>query len=100
MEYSTSFIELNGVWREILIVPASETQTFGDQFIFTQPFEDGNTFGEIIYYTEGLYKEIEENGKFYYWFLLRSKETRATTNYEADVKELQAQIAALAGSEV
>ena len=97
--YSTSYIELDGMWREVLLISAPEAQIFGNQFIFTQPFEDGNTFGEIIYYTEGLYNEIEEDGKFHYWFLLRSKETRVTTNYEADVVELKAQMAALLGEE-
>ena len=75
MNYSTSMVKANGKWVQMLIISDTQPLTF-DSNIITQQ-SDGMT---TTYYTEGLYKEVEENGVYYYWFILNSKETTIVDN--------------------
>lgn len=75
MNYSTSMVKVNGKWVQMLIIFDTQPLTF-DSNIITQ--QDGGV--TTTYYTDGLYREIEENGTFYYWFILNSKEVRVTDN--------------------
>ena len=71
MNYSTPMVKIGGKWKQMLIVSDTQPLTF-ESSIITQE-GDGVT---VVYYTEGLYKEIEENGVYYYWFILSSMEVR------------------------
>lgn len=71
MNYSTSMVKVNGKWLQMLIISDTQPLTF-ETNIITQN-EDGIS---TTYYTDGLFKEVEENGVHYYWFILNSKEVR------------------------
>lgn len=88
MIFSTSMLKVNGVWRYLLIVEsATENEFLWNDIVNNFTDEDGNEI-EIIYYTEGLYKHIEENGKHYYWFLYNGM--RMTINGVPNDEHLQA----------
>lgn len=70
MNYSTSMVKINGKWQQVLIVSDTHPLTFESDVITQQ--EEGTT---TTFYTDGLYKEIEENGVYYYWFILLAKDT-------------------------
>ena len=72
MNYSTAMIKINGIWQSVLVISSDTKQTFEKTIIQKEP--DITT----TYYTDGLYKEVEENGVYYYWFIVRSKETVIT----------------------
>lgn len=75
MNYSTSMVKANGKWVQMLIISDTQPLTFESNIITHE--EEGMT---TTYYTDGLYREIEENGTFYYWFILNSKETTIVDN--------------------
>ena len=58
-----TFINLNNVWTEILVVTSDTEQTF------TSVIEDGDR----RYYVTP-YRNFIEDGKHYYWFIINSKE--------------------------
>lgn len=69
MTYTTAMIKINGVWESVLVVASEEPTTFGNTIVH----EDGGV--TTTYHTKGLYKSVEENGTYYYWFIIQSKET-------------------------
>ena len=73
MNYSTSMVKVNGKWVQMLIISDTQPLTFESNNI-TQQNEGVTT----TYYTDGLYKAVEENGVYYYWFILNSKNTVIT----------------------
>lgn len=73
MQYTTSTINVNGVFRELLIVSSDTPVEFPSLDVIIHSISDSM---ELIYYTDGLYRELIEDGKYYYWFLLRSKVSR------------------------
>ena len=75
MIYSTSMVKVSGKWLQMLIISDTQPLTFDGNIIHHE--EKGMT---TTYYTDGLYREIEENGTFYYWFILNSKETTVVDN--------------------
>ena len=75
MNYSTSMVKVNGKWVQMLIISDTQPLTF-ESNIITQEGDGIST----TYYTDGLYKEVEENGVYYYWFILNSKETTIVDN--------------------
>ena len=75
MNYSTSMVKVSGKWVQMLIVSDTQPLTFESNIITQQ--SDGIS---TTYYTDGLYKSVEENGTFYYWFILNSKETTIVDN--------------------
>lgn len=75
MNYSTSMVKVNGKWVQMLIISAAEPMTFESNTI-TQEGDGIST----TYHTDGLFKEVEENGVYYYWFILNSKETTIVDN--------------------
>ena len=75
MNYSTSMVKVSGKWVQMLIVSDTQPLTFESNIITQQ--SDGIS---TTYYTDGLYKSVEENGTFYYWFILNSKETTVVDN--------------------
>ena len=72
MNYSTSMVKVNGKWLQMLIISNTQPLTFENNIITHQ--EERET---ITYHTDGLYKEVEENGVHYYWFPLNSIVTRS-----------------------
>ena len=75
MNYSTPMVKVNGKWVQMLI--ASDTQPLAFESNIIHHEEEGMT---TTYYTDGLFKEVEENGVHYYWFILNSKETTIVDN--------------------
>lgn len=71
MHHSTVMVKIHGKWLQTLIVSGTEHRDF-ESNIITDTQEGIST----TYYTDGLYKEIEEDGVYYYWFILNSKEVR------------------------
>ena len=80
---NTTFINLNNVWTEILIVSSGTEQTF------TSIIEDGDR----RYYVTP-YRNFIEDGKYYYWFIINSKEV-VNAELKQQITELQSQIDAL-----
>lgn len=72
MQYQVSMIKINGIWQSVLVISSDTKQTFEKTIIQKEPNIT------TTYHTDGLYKEIEENGVYYYWFIIRSKETVIT----------------------
>lgn len=60
---NTTFINLNNVWTEILIISSDTEQSFSNIV------EDGD---KRYYVTP--YRDFIEDGKHYYWFIINSKE--------------------------
>ena len=73
MNYTEAMVKVSGVWGKMLIVSNTDPLTFESNTIVHQEPNITTT-----YHTDGLYKEIEENGVYYYWFIIRSKETVIT----------------------
>lgn len=71
MNYSTSMVKVNGKWVQMLIISDTQPLTFEGNTIHQEEDRISTT-----YYTDGLFKEVEENGVYYYWFILNSKEVR------------------------
>lgn len=89
MEYSTSYINVNSIFRELLIITSPTAIDFKEANVITQKISDEM---DIVYYTDGLYQHIPENGSNYYWFLINSKETKTRATYKAEVVALQTQV--------
>lgn len=83
MQYSTSYLNVNGVWREVLIL--SDTKPIPDfqNNVITHTQGDYET----IYYTDGLYRSTEESGTFYNQYVIVSKVVRGT-NLESLKKDV------------
>lgn len=75
MNYSTSMVKVNGKWVQMLIISDTQPLTFESNIII----QEGDGIS-TTYYTDGLHREIEENGTYYYWFILNSKETTIVDN--------------------
>ena len=76
----TNYINLNNVWTEILIVSSDTEQTF------TSIIEDGDR----RYYVTP-YRDFVEDGKYYYWFIINSKEI-VNAELKQQITELQSQL--------
>ena len=76
----TNFMNLNNVWTEILIVSSDTEQTF------TSVIDDGDR----RYYVTP-YRNFTEDGKYYYWFIINSKEV-VNAELKAQLTELQSQL--------
>ncbi|MEG1158596.1 MAG: hypothetical protein RSD64_04420 [Christensenellaceae bacterium] len=87
MEYSTSNIVVNSVFRELLVITSDVEVDFKSANVITQKVNDNI---DIIYYTDGLYKHHYDK-KHCYWFLVNFKESKIRVNYEAEVVALQQQ---------
>ena len=79
----TNYINLNNVWTEILIISSDTEQTF------TSIIEDGDR----RYYVTP-YRNFVEDGKYYYWFIINSKEV-VNAELKQQITALQSQIDAL-----
>ena len=77
MYHYESRIKVNEEWRTLLVVKSDTQQEFTDSI----SFEIGEK--TIIYYTNGVYRQFEEDGKYTYWFLPSYKETIITQDAEA-----------------
>ena len=76
----TTFINLNNVWTEILVVSVDAEQTF------TSVIEDGDR----RYYVTP-YRNFVEDRKYYYWFIINSKEV-VNAELRQQITELQSQL--------
>lgn len=70
MFYSTSFAVVDGIWREVLIIESANPITFEGREIKQELTPDTDR----VFYHDGLYQHIEEDGKHYYWFVVQAKE--------------------------
>ena len=69
MQYSTSFLTVNGIWRELLIVTSASPIPEYPNGIVT----DTGDHYETVYHTEGLFRSFVDGGKHINWYLIRSK---------------------------
>lgn len=92
MQYSTSFLIVNGIWRELLIVTSAEPIPEYPSGIVT----DTGDYYETVYYTDGLFRSFVEGEKHVNWYLIRSKEVkeRAVVALQEENKQLKAKILA------
>ena len=81
MRFAKSSINLNNVWRELLVVTCDEPTQF-DLPDIKQQAQPGLV---TIYHTEGyIYREIVTDDPYYiYWFVLTGQETITTEDAEA-----------------
>ena len=70
MTYTEQKIKINGAWRWVLVVSSTEPITLEDP----KKIVHGNT----TYLTEGLYREAEDNGNYYCWFVIDRIEVTST----------------------
>ena len=72
MKYNRSMLKLAGVWRYLLVVESDTPQDYTGVTEVTdvQQTESGSI--ETHYLTEGLYRTIEQDGRYFYWFLYNS----------------------------
>ncbi len=89
MQYSNTKIEVNGIWRDMLIVTCDTPYIWDDPRVIKQQ----TGVMEITYHTDGLFRAKDESGKYYYWFLLESISEAYLSEY---VRALQTERDALA----
>jgi len=77
---NTTFINLNNVWTEILVVSVDAEQTF------SPIIEDGDR----RYYVTP-YRDFIEDGKHYYWFIINSKEV-VNAELKEQINQLKTQL--------
>ncbi|MVB09580.1 hypothetical protein CAFE_02360 [Caprobacter fermentans] len=86
MTCTTNKIQINGEWRDILVIQSDVPVTFANPGCIA----DGNT----LYFTDGaVFRSEQQDGKYYYWFVINS--TSTIPGLSAQISDLQNQIDAL-----
>ena len=81
MIHHNSMLKIGGQWRYLLVIESDEPMTFDSNEVEIT----------ITYYTEGLYKEIRELGRDYYWFLYSASKVSVNGD-NAEVADLKAEM--------
>lgn len=76
MTYSVQKNKADGKWVDMLVINSPTQTTFENPIVQTIESDTGKT--EIKYYTNGLYKVVEDTS-FFYWYLLGRVDTTTTT---------------------
>lgn len=95
MKHETSFLAVNEIWRELLVVTSKSEIPDYPNGIITNTGEHYDT----VYYTDGVFRSFDEGGQHINWYLIRSKEVRerATARLEAELTQTQLALAEIAG---
>ena len=80
MLYSISKIKISldnkqPVWHSFLVVSSDIPVSFQAPTRIKKVEENDNITTTTIYTTRGLWKKFQENGKYYYWFILVDVDT-------------------------
>lgn len=90
MIHHNSMLKIGGQWRHLLVIESDEPMTFDSNEVnVTIDSNEGPI--TITYYTEGLYKEIRELGRYYYWFLYSASKVSVNGD-NAEVADLKAEM--------
>ena len=90
MTYSTSYIQLNGEWRKILIISSKTPLYFHAPNLFVKTEHCGDVDYLTTYLTTGnVYREFHEAEKHSYWFLLKSENIQAVTTNEQTLTDAE-----------
>ena len=90
MTYSTSYIQLNGEWRKILIISSKTPLYFNAPNLFVKTEHCGDVDCLTTYLTTGnVYREFHEAEKHSYWFLLKSENIQAVTTNEQTLTDAE-----------
>lgn len=80
MTCTTNKLQINSEWRDILIVQSDTPVTFANPGCIA----DGN----VLYFTDGdVFKSEQQDGKYYYWFVIERQETHSAEDQEARNQE-------------
>ena len=89
MNYSTTYAKISLAnqpesWRKILVVSVEEPISFPTPDVVRNKQDLGNrTVMESIFYTTGsIFKQFEQDGKYYYWFIITREETQTYPSTE------------------
>lgn len=73
---TTNKLQINGEWRDILIVQNDVPVTFANPGCIA----DGN----VLYFTDGdILKSEQQDGKYFYWFVIDRQEVRTIEDQAA-----------------
>ena len=84
MIFEQSNTVINDVWRQLLIIKSDTPINLPNDNVII----DTNEYYETIYYTDGLFRTFEENGKYINWYLVNSKTVK-----EREVAKIKAELA-------
>lgn len=87
MQFNQSHINVNNIWRELLIVSDEQPISAFQNGVITQKQGDYKT----TYYTDGLYQSQKQGDIYYNWYLINSKtiEETQTEILKKDIAELK-----------
>mgnify|MGYP000960411143 CR=1 FL=1 len=75
MTCATNKLQINDEWRDVLIVGNDSPVTFANPGCIAD--------GGVLYFTDGtIFKSEQQDGKYYYWFIIERQEVR-TVDQEA-----------------
>lgn len=83
MIFEQSNTVINDVWRQLLIIKSDKPINLSNDNVIT----DINEYYETTYYTDGLFRSFEENGKYINWYLINSKTVK-----EREVAKVKAEL--------
>lgn len=95
MTYSTTFAQVSlanssPTWRQILVVSDAKPISFPTPGRIVQETETDGIVTKTTYFTTGsIFRQIEQDGMHYYWFIVN----RAETTQSADPETLREQMA-------
>ena len=69
MIFEQSNAVINDIWKQLLIIKSDIPINLPNDNVII----DTNEYYEITYYTDGLFRTFEENGKYINWYLINSK---------------------------
>ena len=80
MTCATNKLQINDQWRDILIVQSDSPVTFANPGCIAD--------GAVLYFTDGdVFKTEQQDGKFYYWFVIERQEILPVVDQEARDQE-------------
>lgn len=85
MIFEQSNTVINDIWRAVLIVKSDTPINLSNDNVIV----DTNDYYETTYYTDGLFRTFEENGKYINWYLINSKtvKEREVTKVKAELEQ-------------
>ena len=90
MEYSLSKILVNSVWRDLLILSDTQPVTVDNPNVIIQTASAGDVTYITTYFTDGLFRQMEDGDRYYNWYLIRSTQTQEIQTNAETVEGLQA----------
>lgn len=83
MIFEQSNTVINDIWKQLLIIKSNTPINLPNDNIII----DTNEYYETTYYTDGLFRTFEENGKYINWYLINSKTVK-----EREVAKVKAEL--------